>query len=294
MKIFFVIILLLALIPINAFGEDMIKQPNVAGQFYEADPQSLSKQIDFFFAQADVEPIKEHVAAVMVPHAGYFYSGGVAAYSFKAASAHDYKTIILLGPTHYYRFDGVSVWPKGGFKTPLGTIQVDEEFVAALMQAAPSVKPMPQAFERDHVLEVEMPFIQKTFKDAKIVPLIMSRDVPMETLKELAGAFDKVIGDRKNVLIVISSDQSHYHPDEDCRRIDKRGLGAAVAMDIDALWEGHHNGVMEIDGFKEVITALLYAKIRNLKNVKLLKHANSSDVTGDKSRVVGYAAMAIY
>lgn len=274
----------------------MLKRPNVAGQFYDANPARLSQFVDMVISQADVKPLDQYVGAILVPHAGYVFSGWVEAYAYKAASHNQYKTVILLGPTHYYDFEGVAIWPKGGFQTPLGTVEVDEEFAQKLMAKCPSVHGNPQIFERDHVLEVELPFLQRTFSGFKIVPLIMDRDNSRQALEDVAQAIYEIVGDRQDVLLLVSSDQSHFHTDQVARELDTRGLKAVEEMDVDRLWkENRPNGsTMEIDGFKEIITAILYAQKKGLTHAKLLKYANSGDVTGEKDRVVGYGAMIIY
>jgi len=269
----------------------MIKSPNVAGQFYDANPLTLTRQIRQFIDSAQIPEIKNPPGVLIVPHAGYVYSGPVAAHAFKAISGRPYRTVILLGPTHLYQFPGVAIWPGGGFKTPLGTIAVDAEMSAALMAATGQITPQPNVFARDHVLEVEMPFLQTVLGEFRIVPLIMNRDASPETLKDVAAALAAVTKDRDDVLLIISSDMSHYHPDDEARAIDRRGLDAVVAGDIERLWNGHADRSMEIDGFKEVITALMYAKARGFDHIELLNYGTSGDTSGDRSKVVGYSAV---
>jgi len=158
-----------------ASGDPKIKQPNVSGQFYDANEKRLSAHIDQFFSEASVAPSEKHIEVVISPHAGYIYSGGVAAYGFKAASRQKYKTIVILAPSHYVGFDGISVWEEGGFQTPLGIAEVDDEFAKKLIAANKDFYFAPRAFDREHSLEVEIPFLQKTFQDFKIVPVVMGQ-----------------------------------------------------------------------------------------------------------------------
>ena len=273
----------------------MIKEDQVSGQFYEAHPDRLSARLDQLLTRVPAFSCDQPVSIVIVPHAGHQYSGPVAAYGFEAIrrSQPSYKTVILLGPTHYYTFEGVALWPRGAFRTPLGLIEVDEVFCAHLMENCLHVQAMPRVFERDHVLEVELPFLQKVLKDFKIVPLIMSRSADRLVLEDLATALDKLIGTRRDALLLISSDLSHFHPEPEARRIDEMGLKVIEAMNIEALWDGHQKENLEIDGYKEVMTALLYARKRGLKKVQRLKYATSGDVTHDRKSVVGYAALVI-
>ncbi len=277
----------------TSFSEPRIKHPNVSGQFYAADPTQLSKEIDQFFLKADIKPYINHVDIVIAPHAGYVYSGGVAAYGFKAASQNKYKTIIILAPSHYVGFDGISVGTYDGFQTPLGVVEVDQEFTKKLIKINKKFNFKPEAFSREHSLEVEIPFLQKTFKNFKIVPVIMGQP-DIQTLKDFASGLNRMIGVRKDVLIVVSTDLSHYHGDTAARKMDKQAIDAVKNLDIEKIWKGCRLRTMEMCGFVPVTAALIYAKQRRLKSVDVLKMANSGDVSGDKDRVVGYSSMVIY
>lgn len=270
-----------------------IKEPNVAGSFYSSDPRELSSQIDSFIQQADVKPIQD-VQAVIVPHAGYIYSGPVAAYGYKAVSKNKYTTIVILAPSHYFPFEGISIWSEGGFKTPLGIINVDENFVRQLMEAGRGVLPYAPTtvFEKEHSVEVELPFIQKIFPVAKIVPVLMGNPDP-KVCQQLAALLDKLIGSRQDILILVSSDMSHYYPYEAANQMDATTLEAITGKDVQSFWNGNFSRKMEMCGFVPVTTLLLYAKERGLQ-VQVLKHANSGDTAGDKSRVVGYSSVIFY
>ncbi|MBI5415704.1 MAG: AmmeMemoRadiSam system protein B [Candidatus Omnitrophica bacterium] len=277
-----------------ARADTNIKQPNVSGQFYAADPRELSSQIDQFLQKASVRPSDKHIRIVIVPHAGYVYSGPVAAYGFKAVSQGNYKTIVILAPSHYYGFDGIAVWPEGGFQTPLGVVPVDQDMAKQLMAQDANFYSLPPAFEREHSLEVEIPFLQKTLKDFKIVPVIMGQP-SFSLLEKFAGSLNKVIGDRQDVLVVVSTDLSHYHPDAKARAMDTLTMAMVKALDAAGIWEGNQQRVkIEMCGFVPTVAALLYAKERGLDDVEALRYANSGDVTGERDAVVGYTSIVIY
>lgn len=272
-----------------------IKEPNVAGAFYSDDPQELSRQIDTFLAQAAVNPFDKKIQAMIVPHAGYMYSGPVAAYGYKAVSKNKYTTIVLMGPSHFYPFDGISVWMEGGFKTPLGVVPVDSDFTKKLVEAGKGVIPFgtTAVFEKEHSLEVELPFIQKIFGNVKIVPILMGNPDP-KVCQALAALLSKLIGPREDVLIIASSDMSHYFPYDTANQMDEASLKAIKEENPEKLWNGCFiNHDMEMCGVVPVTTLLLYAKERGLKP-QILKHANSGDTTGDKSKVVGYSSVVFY
>ncbi|MCK5581597.1 MAG: AmmeMemoRadiSam system protein B [Candidatus Omnitrophica bacterium] len=273
-------------------GEN-IKKPNVSGQFYEANPQRLSSHIKSFLKAADVAPTERDVEIVISPHAGHMFSGGVAAYGYKAVSRKNFKTIVVLAPSHYYATDGISVWQSGGYQTPLGTLNVDEDFAAQLVNAHEKFSFDPQAFEREHSLEVQLPFLQTIFTDFKLVPVIVGQP-SFETLQALAKSLNRIIGSRDDVLVVLSTDMSHFHDDAFARKMDHRTLEAIKSFDIEKLWKQCKTGMMELCGIMPVTAGLLLAKERGLTGLEVLKYANSSDVTGDKGRVVGYASIIIF
>jgi len=276
-----------------SFSHDEIKRPNVSGQFYEADPGKLSSQIDYFNSLAAIRPFQNHVDIIIAPHAGYIFSGPVAAYGFKAVSQNRYKTIIILAPSHYVRFDGISVWDRGGFQTPLGIVRVDEEFSKRLIASDEHVYFKTEPYEQEHSLEVEIPFLQKTFKEFSIVPVVMGQP-SLQTMKKFVAALNEIIGAREDVLIVISTDLSHYHTDADARTIDARTIEAIKSLDVEGFIRGHESKKMESCGFIPVLTALLYAKEKGLNQAQVLRYANSSDVSKDLDRVVGYTSIIIY
>ena len=268
-----------------------IKEPNVSGQFYDADPEVLTKDVASYIAGASVSP-QENVPMIIAPHAGYVYSGGVAGYSFKTVSEQKPKTIIVLAPSHFYPFDGVSVWSQGGMKTPLGVVPVDEEFTKALLAADPKFIDDPKAFDREHGLEVEIPFLQETYQDFKIVPVILGQ-MSFPLCEKLAQTLNTLIGDRKDVLIVVSSDMSHYHDGDTARAMDLGTLEIIKKLDAKDLYRQCLLRKHEMCGFIPVTTALLLAQARGWE-AEVLKYSHSGEVIGDNRRVVGYGAVAFH
>jgi MEMO1 family protein len=291
MRIVQIILVLLLAVPSLLWGQDAsLKPSNVAGGFYSDDPKVLSADIDHFLSSADVSPRKASIA--IVPHAGYLYSGQVAAHTFKALSQNTYNTIVVIAPSHFHPFDGAAIWPKGGFQTPLGTVAIDEKFSDKLLKTS-TVKNLPDAFAKEHALEVELPFIQKVFPKAKLVALVMGQP-DSKTCGNLAGALHEIIGQRDDVLVLISSDLSHYHPYTQAQTIDQGTLGAIKLMDIEGVWSGVINQKMEMCGFVPAIVGMMLAKLQGNDQVEILKYANSGDTTGEKAKVVGYAAVLFY
>lgn len=292
MKIFFLSVFILMILISSSYGDPNIKEPNVAGQFYSADPKILSRDLDTFFSQSTLGPSQKRVRVLIAPHAGYIYSGAIAANSYKAAGLGQYSTIILIGPSHFFDFPGISVWKQGGFKTPLGEIPVDEKFANDLINSNPQFAFRPDVYEREHSLEVQMPFLQKTFKNFKIVPILMGRP-DYKVCEQLAKSLQQLIGDRDDVLIVISTDMSHYHTGDAARSMDQKTLGIIKGLNPQELWTKCLLGQTELCGFTSVITALIYANQQDIKDLEILKYAHSGDVTGDNERVVGYSSIIL-
>jgi hypothetical protein len=155
-----------------SFAEE-VKKPNVAGTFYPADPAVLSERIDGFLAKADPQPLDGEIFALISPHAGYDFSGQVAAFGYKLVKGRSYKTVVILAPSHHYAFRGVSVYPEGTFQTPLGDIPVNSDFSKKLLDRDPEISFDRRAFLKEHSLEVQLPFLQKVLKNFKIVPVIL-------------------------------------------------------------------------------------------------------------------------
>lgn len=292
MKRIILLLMVLMAFSVQSWG-DMIKEPNVAGGFYSADPKELSDSIDYFKQSTGPVPTDRKVLIAIAPHAGYPYSGPIAAYTFKAIGHIHYKTVVIIAPSHYFPFEGISVWPRGGFKTPLGTVGVDEDFAQALLKENPKFQFLPNVFEREHAIEVELPFLQKTFNGVRIVPILMG-DPDLQVCRDLALALDKLIGRRDDVLILISSDMSHYYTYDVANSMDALTLQAIKEIDPKKFFEGCISRRMEMCGFVPVTTALILARLRGIKHVEVLKHANSGDTSGDKSRVVGYSSVIFY
>jgi MEMO1 family protein len=288
-KFFWIPVLLL--VAAVSFAEE-IKEPNVAGQFYPAGQKELSQMVEGFLSAASVGQVPD-IIALISPHAGYEFSGGVAAYSYKAIMGRNYKTVIVLAPSHYFSMSGVAVWPSGKFRTPLGDIPVDAELAGQIITSGQNISFKPEVFSKEHSLEVELPFLQKTLNNFQIVPVIMGQ-LNYEDCQAFANALAKVIGNRTDVLVIASSDMSHFHPQAEAEAIDKQTINYVANFDAQGLWNNSSPYDPRMCGIVPVVSTLLYAQARGDKNIKILKYANSGEVTGDKDRVVGYLSAVIH
>ena len=267
-------------------------QAGVAGQFYPADKAKLSKDIDSYLKGYKVIGGEGELIAIIVPHAGYEYSGRIAGYAYKQLTNKSFDTVIVMGPSHYVQFDGVSIMPKGEYGTPLGKIRIDEEMSAKIMSYNPKIKYVKEAWEKEHSVDVQVPFLQKTMRNFKIVPMVFGYQ-SMENCYMLANAIKKSIGNKK-VLLVASSDMSHYHTAEVASTMDASAIDAISKGDVNLLAERLSTGECEMCGYGPVITAMIVAENLGANSYEILKYGDTGDVTGDKTAVVGYMSAAIY
>lgn len=298
--LFFTIYFLLFTVFIGCSSHSQeVRPPAVSGTFYPGNRAELENMTKEFLLNVDkgfAIARDERLIGLIVPHAGYIYSGQVAAYSYKVLQNLSHKldgiTVVLLGSSHWVLFDGASVYPKGSWETPLGKVSIDEEITKILMKKSRVFKPYLPAHEKEHSLEVQLPFLQMILKNFKIVPIIYGKifnddfDIAVEILFSLAK--------EKHVIIIASSDMSHYHPYAMACLIDGKTLRNIEELNHSGLQEDVNKGLCELCGSVPVLTLMKIAKKMNAK-VKILKYANSGDVgTGDKDRVVGYCAVAFY
>jgi hypothetical protein len=270
--------------------EALVRLPQVAGAFYPNDSAILKQRITYFLSKAPQGEL-EGLSVVVVPHAGYKFSGQVAAYSYKQLIGKKYTRVVVIGPSHYRGFDGISVFNGDYYETPLGKVEVDQELANNLISSSKKISYIPQAEEKEHSVEVQIPFLQTILGDFKIVPILMGFQ-SLENAEILADAISQYVDE--NTLIVASSDLSHYHSYNEAVSMDNLTLSYIENMDIGGLYQAIISGKCEMCGYGPVITAMLIAEKLGKTQVKILKYANSGDVTGDASRVVGYASIAFY
>ena len=271
-----------------------IKEPNVAGAFYPDNPGELSRMIDGFLSAANPQTLEGEIFALISPHAGYVFSGSTAAAGFKLIKGKSYKTVIVIGRSHRYNFSGASVYPEGKFRTPLGDIEVDEGFAQKLLKQDPEVTFKPEVFSgEEHTVEVQLPFLQKVLKDFKIVPIIVG-DMTLSSCQKLADLLKTAIGERKDVLVVASTDMYHGGDYQALGATDNLTISYLKNMDSEGLYYGLREEKLQLCGGFGVVTVLILSKELGHKKLQVLKYTNSAEVTGIKSSwMVGYVSCAI-
>lgn len=280
----------------------MIRKPAVAGTFYEADPDSLRRRIEWCFKHQlgpgripDELGNKRDIKGIIAPHAGYLYSGPVAAHSFAKIAEDGFpETFIILCPNHTGIGSGVSTMIEGQWETPLGLVDVDSEFTDKLMHNASVVDSEPSAHLREHSCEVQIPFLQylagKWDQSFRIVPICMWMQ-DLETSTEIGTAIVKAAENlRRDVVVIASTDFTHYQPQEIAYNTDKQVLGAIEGLDENLMMKRVSELNVTMCGYGPVAATMVSSKAQGSKKAIIQKYATSGDITGDHSAVVGYAS----
>jgi len=294
------IVALMAVAPVQhvrAADPVKVREAGVAGAFYPADPKELAAMIDGMLAKATPPPIKDPILAAVAPHAGYQYSGPVAAYTYAALKGRKFSRVVVIAPSHYEAFDFTSVYEGDAYSTPLGTVQVDKVFARQLAKMSSTMRMSSRGHDAtpagaEHAIEVELPWLQRVLGNFELVPVVMG-DQSYESSRALGVALTKLIkSDAKGseTLVLASSDLSHYHTYDEAVTIDHKTLNALAAWDYFSMSRNFQSRVWEACGGAPIVAAMIYAERMGANRAMVLKYANSGDVTGDRSRVVGYSA----
>jgi len=275
-------------------GEN-IRLPVVAGSFYPADPKVLAQEVKHYLDNVPISKvIPERPMGLICPHAGYMYSGPIAAFAYKQIMGKKYEAIMVIAPSHRAYFSGISIDKVDKYQTPLGMVTVDKDFVEGILGKSSLIGYYPQAHIQEHSLEVQLPFLQIVFGEFKLIPIIMGEQEAF-VCEELARILSEVIKTKnKDILIIASSDLSHYHPYSQAQELDQRIIDRINAFDPQGLASDLKLHRAEACGGGPIITALLLGKYLGANKAKVIKYANSGDVSGDYSGVVGYVAGVMY
>lgn len=274
------------------------RKPAVAGSFYPSDRNELQQLIRESYLHSlgpgrlpPAPPTSARVVSVVVPHAGYVYSGPVAAHSYlHVSSMRDPELIVIVAPNHYGVGSGVSAYDSGTWETPLGSMKVDGASAKELSEETGIVDFDPAAHRLEHSLEVQLPFLQMIYGDSvPFLPLCISFQ-DQETTTTLAAGVAKVAKKRRTVLVA-SSDLTHYEPAEEARRKDTALISQILKMDADGFYSTLERLEVTACGFGAISTIMQASKELGLARAELLKYANSGDTSGDMDRVVGYGSV---
>jgi AmmeMemoRadiSam system protein B len=298
----FVVIVFLYSAVVHA-GE-RVRRPAVAGYFYPLDQKGLRKTVDDFISNVKQDQIPGKILGLMCPHAGYVFSGQVAAYSYRQVMGRDYDTVVIIGPSHRVYLEGASVGTWDAYETPLGRVSVNKEIVSALLEMGEPFRFIERAHSSEHSVETQIPFLQRVLKGFDIVPIVMG--IPsLRDCETVGKALARTVAQR-NVLFVASSDMSHYPNYADAKKVDGKTLSIIEQFDPELVFstageflrKGIPNLSTTLCGLSSVVSVMMAVERCEASAVKVLHYANSGDVTihghRDKRRVVGYGAVAFY
>ena len=264
----------------------MIRNPTVAGSFYPASAAELKAMVAKY---VDKNAPKEEVVGLLMPHAGYQYSGAVAGATVSRIVFKD--TFIIMGPTHSGLGKPFSVMPEGTWKTPLGNVEVDSELARKIIALSEYAEEDYLAHEDEHAVEVQLPFLQYIKPDVRIVPIILA-GASLEIYREIGHAIARAIKElNREVVILASGDMTHREPQASAREKDMKAVEAMLALDEEELTRRYNNLHITMCAHGPVATLIAAAKELGVTGAELVKYQNSGDATGDYNEVVGYAGV---
>lgn len=272
-----------------------VRRAAVAGQWYPGTRARLVAAVNEHLEAAALDERETpRVRGIVAPHAGLMYSGPVAAYAYNAARRAQYKAVVLVGPSHFVPFHGVSIWPAGWWDTPLGEVVIERDLAAAIEAASPAIRDLPEAHGREHSLEMQLPFLAHLMPGVPIVPLVMGHQT-RSTATALGDALATVLAPRAgDVLLVASSDLSHYEDARTAATLDGVVTRHVEALDPDGLMTSLEREPRHACGGGPMVAVLHAARQLGATEARVLQYADSGDVSGDKSSVVGYMAAAVW
>jgi len=274
------------------------RMPAVAGAFYPSSAESLRMEIENCF-QHRIGPgrLPKHVMgerkppSLISPHAGYIYSGPVAAHSYlQLEDRMRPEVVVVLGPNHYGIGSAVSIYPEGEWITPFGSVKIDEKLALRLAELSDIFTLDEVSHLREHSIEVQIPFLQYVLGGFKLLPICLL-DQGLKTCLEVGRCLAEALRDYESFLLVASTDLTHYEPDEIAKEKDSLALEKVRELDIEGLYQVIRENDISMCGYGAVAAVLEASKRLGAKKAEILKYATSGDVTGDRSAVVGYAAV---
>ena len=269
-----------------------IRKSVIAGTWYPGDPVILRGEVRRYLDSVPVQPLGGAVVGLVSPHAGYLYSGQIAAHGYRLVEGQRFDAVVVIGPSHRVLFRGASVWPSGGYETPLGVVPVDRELAGEILAADPVMNADRKPHAAEHSVEIQLPFLQVALGAFSFVPIVMGTQ-DLRSCEAVADAVWRASKGR-NVLVVGSSDLSHFHSYEQAKRLDGIVVDRVRIRDYRGLARDLEGGSCEACGGGPVVTAMLFAEKAGARGVQVLLYANSGDVTGERRQVVGYLAAAFY
>jgi AmmeMemoRadiSam system protein B len=269
-----------------------IRRAAVAGMFYPSGSDELITDIENLFFEVHPTPLDGLVFGLVVPHAGYMYSGLTAAYGYSLLAGKKFDTVVVISPSHREYFEGISIYSGSAYQTPLGALTVDEELRETIVNNETLIFPNESGHGSEHAVEVHLPFLQYLRCTQKFLPVVMG-DQRKEFCLLLAARLAQALKGR-SALVIASSDLSHYHPYREANKLDQTICDDIASFNPEKLTDDLDTERGEMCGGGPVIAMLHATRLLGATRAKILHHCNSGDVTGDRDAVVGYLSAAIY
>ncbi len=270
----------------------MYRPPAVAGKFYPADPTKLRRQIAELVDRVPKSELKGKVKGIITPHAGYLYSGFTAAHAFAALRGEKFETVVVVSPSHWEFFSGVSVYQGEAYATPLGMVEINKTLRDTIVGEADFIIASEIGHGSEHALEVQLPFLQEVLPPFTLLPLVIGEQ-NREFCFRLGEVLAKILKD-ENALLVATTDLSHYYAADIANKFDMIMLKDVADFNYEQLMTDLEARHTEACGGGPTVAVMSALKHLGVKNIEVLHHSNSGDVTGDYSSVVGYLSAVAY
>jgi AmmeMemoRadiSam system protein B len=267
-------------------SKSSVRAPAVAGTFYPASARTLEREVDELLERAVLPKQSGTVCGLVSPHAGYIYSGFTAAHAYNVIKNGSFDTVIVIGPSHHEYFHGASVYPGESYRTPLGVVPIHNELRSKIADDEKQIFLSVAGHRAEHSVEVQIPFLQRVLGPFSFVPIIMGEQT-IELCEKLSEAISTAVKGR-NVLLVASSDLSHYHPYDEAMSLDRRVIDLVESYDPLRLMDRLDHRELEACGGGPIVTVMLAARKLGANKARVIHYCNSGDITGEKDAVVGY------
>ncbi len=275
-------------------NNEKVRKPTVDGMFYPGNAKRLKSDIQHYLKEVkDLSVSPEKLYGLIAPHAGYPYSGPVAAFGYQLLKNYSFEHVVIIAPSHREFLDGFSVYPGDYYETPLGQVPLDTPLRDTLVDSTASISSSVAGHRSEHSLEVQLPFLQVVLEqEFKLLPIIMGQ-ANLDQIEILAKGLNE-LSNQAEFVVIASSDLSHYHPYNEAVKKDKNLIKALEAYDLQRLKKGFSTQALEACGLGPILTMLLYAHLRGQPACKALDYRNSGDTSGMKDQVVGYVSAAVF
>ncbi len=275
-------------------AEAAVRRSGIAGTWYPGDPSELERTVSQLLDAVPVADSPEKLVGLISPHAGLKYSGPVAAAGYRLVAERAFESVVLLGPSHRVAFDGLAIYAQGAFATPLGLAVIDSELAASFGKSTARARTMPEAHRDEHCLEMQLPFLQRVLPNARILPVLMGTQSP-QNIEAAASAMARAISEAGYpVLLVASSDLSHYESRGRARALDSEVLDRIERFDFRGLAELLQEEKGHACGGGPMVAVMMAARELGALRSSVLAYGDSGDASGETDAVVGYASAALY